>query len=226
MKPLEILPFTFDIDRAALHRNVKEVKAVLKVLEPGKGESNAGVAGTENTGRAELYGWINPVSTHMDSVKANGWMYAAILTQEHECEIGCIEPDTGKIHTIYPEPGQLFRLNDRFPHWTNGKGHVAAIFVSGYKWINDEKAAQIIQRGLTRLAGGVQTAPRVNTNFRTLRKDEVWATNDFHKAHIVTKKLATKRGWSIELCAGCNQPATLLDTKWPVGTEGNRCFNC
>lgn len=207
------------------HRHYLEAKALSRVMGRGKNSDHGGVVGTENNSRAELYAWHNPVRTHIDSTESDCWIYGLILKPGRNLSLGMINPDTGAIHMERPEQGDIYRLNDRYPHWTEGTGGSVAIFVGCYPAPNDEKAVQLLERGLNRLANGVYQAPRASLGYRIMLDDECLATNDFSNAHMVRRELAEKRGWLIQECGLCDKPASKLDNHWPYHQEMNRCLD-
>lgn len=206
-----------DIDRrrARKHRNVSEATIAAGLIAKEKGVENGGVIGTKNTQRAELYGWHNPVAAHVDGEGDNPhWMYGLLIAGK--CRIAC-----GK-EAVSITPGQIFRLNDRQRHWTAGRGVSVCVFVGTFEAPCDDKAIIILERGLSRLENGVRTAPRCGPGFIAMSKEEVWATNDFNRIHLVSRKLADRRGWHIEQCSSCDTRAVEIDNHWPYFSD-NRC---
>lgn len=224
--PLEFTGTTIPVPaKIRRHPAVKEAQAVLKVLEPGKDIENGGVIGTANTGRAELYGWSNPVSPHMDSIKGE-WLYAVIICPARFYKLWAIDPETAKRYSMRPSPGDVFRLNDRYPHWTEGWGNTVALFVGTYTDPDDEKAIKILERGIRRLALGSALPPRVPDTFRVPRTGECLAGPGlFHTPpKLMPQNLMKRLGWEPEICGKCDNHAVRLDDQWPYDTEMNRCI--
>ncbi len=227
MTPLiTILPVSVKIPRAVRdHRNFREAYAIATALMDGKGVSHGGVIGTSNNNRAELYGWHNPVAPHIDNPKADTYIYGTVLSRGKLKQIGLIDHDSGKVKYIQPGVGEVFRLNDRYTHWTEGGGSTVAIFVGEYSEPCDYVALELIQRGVNRLANGVRTAPRVSPGFMIPAEDECYATHDFEKTHLVHDDVAKRDGWVIAEC-GCGKKAHRLDRLWPHDSYGNICLEC
>lgn len=222
--PLTILPVGLDIPASVRgHRFYREALEVSKIMGLGKNINHGGVVGTANTRRAELYGWHNPVSPHMDNAESESYIYGGILSRGKMTRIGCFDHVTGKIWHVEAGSGDVFRLNDRMLHWTEGGGVSLAVFAGEYDEPCDAEALTVLQRGVNRLAAGVRTAPRVSSGFRVPLEDECFATNDFHSIHLVSRKLASSRGWVVAQCANCLNPAVTLDRMWPVDSWGNLC---
>lgn len=225
--PLCLLPVKLDIPRSVKsHRYYLEAAVVAGVLgNEGKNDTHGGVIGTANSQRAELYGWHNPVSTHMDNIGESRYMYAGVIARGRMSAVACIDPESGIVIRVHPEIGDVFRLDDSFPHWTEGGGCSIAVFTGSYDRPCDVDALYLLQRGVNRLANGVRTAPRVSSGFRVLGDDECFATNDMTNVHLVSRKLAEKRGWLIAEC-GCGKPADTVDRVWPIDSHGNDCREC
>lgn len=205
------------IPAAALnHLHTLEARAAVHVL--GKSDDrDAGVVGTQNIRRAELYGWANPVRPHVDGTGAPQWMYGALL-------IGQCQITTG-VHTVCAEPGVVFRLNDRQLHWTQGAGDSVSVFVGCWDTPEDQKALQILERGVRRLASHVRTAPRVREGFRVRRKGEVYATCDFETYSIMASEVAKRCDAFVLTCCECDEPADRIDNQFPWSQE-HYCRKC
>jgi len=224
MKPLEALPTRLSIPpRALRHRFVTEAKIVAKVLQTSKDSTSMGVIGTGNTYRAELYGWSNPVSTHVDSA-TDGWIYGCILKCAPSEKIFAICPKSGVRLSFDSAPGRVFRLNEHFPHWTEGRGITLCLFVGVYGIPQDDLAIKVLSRGIARLAAGVQTAPRVSRGFRVLLDGECWATKDSENAHIIPKRYLD-RGWIRLECCECGGDAVKIDHHFPYSAV-HYCTKC
>ncbi len=226
VSPLLILPISINVPRAVRnHRNFREAQAIAMALSDGKGSHHGGVIGTSNNKRAELYGWHNPVAPHIDNPKSDTYIYGAVLSGGRLKKIGLIDHDSGKVKYIRPAVGEVFRVNDRYTHWTEGGSSTVAIFVGEYSEPCDYVAIELLQRGLARLANGVRTAPRVSQGFRIPAYDECYATNDFKKTHLVHDDVAKRAGWVVAEC-GCGNKAHRLDRLWPHDSYGNICLEC
>lgn len=204
-------------DAALQHYNVHEASCCVQVLRKSEDRLVGGVIGTKNTKRAELYGWANPVGRHVDGKGNARFIYGLLLSGE--CRVAT---DT---HTIDLEPGDVFRLNDREPHWTEGAENSVSIFVGDWAGPCDDKACTILERGLRRLAAGVYQAPRAREGFRVRQEGEVYASLSGGDYRMVSASVAKRLDLWVLNCCVCEEPADRIDNHFPYFQE-HYCNAC
>lgn len=223
--PLSVLPVRLQVPPTVRrHRFFIEAQACCMALRKGRNETNGGVIGTEDKGRAELYGWLNPVRTHIDDPVCK-WTYGCVLSRQRLQKIGCIDPAKGHHYFAHAFAGQVYRIRDDYPHWTEGGGITIAICAGGFDEPDDFRALTILQRGIQRLANGVYTAPRVRPGFRFQLDDECLADRFDGRPVMVRRKTAERFNWLVPTCAeeDCGEPAHELDHHYPYFSDQNKC---
>lgn len=208
-------------DAALSHRFCREAVGVAMLHDRRDPDSENRVAGTSNTKGAELYGWGNCVGKHVDNT---GFMYLAPLTVARST-LYALHADRFWEQRLHV--GQVVRLWDWAPHWTEDVGPVVAAFVGAFQQPEDALAVQILRNAVATLARGeYEGAPRVSPGYRVVMDDECWATEHFRDrddVRLMLRRDARRRGMHVIGCAQCKRPAVTLDNLWPYSWELNRC---
>lgn len=177
------------------------------------------VVGTANTKTPELYGWGANVDRHIDNT---GFMYLLPL-----------QVDRSTLYALHGEQffeqrlqvGDVVRLWDWAPHWTEDAAPAVAAFVGSFELPQDEIAVQALTRAVGALAKGVYAgAPRVGPGYRLVMDDECWATTGLDEdAQVMLVADAKARGLMVVPCCQCTRPAMVMDEKWPYFADGCLC---
>lgn len=218
-KPLELIG-NIDVPAAALkHYNMAEAHAVSQVFK--EHEPVERVIGTYNTGapKCQLYGWAKNVATHTDNT---GIVYFTPLIVRRSL-VGAMA--VGKATVLRIKKGEVYRLNDRYPHWTLDSSSVVCAFAGVFPFMNDDRAMAMLQAGIADLAAGKYSAPRVRDGFRARQDIECWADVD-DVPTMMPIELAKAEKRIILRCAKCNKLADRPDNFWPYHGENNRCRVC
>ncbi|MGE4243660.1 hypothetical protein [Ramlibacter sp.] len=199
------------------HRFHREALANAMLAATREEESDR-VVGTENTKRPELYGWGQNVGRHVDNT---GFMYLVPLSLEHSVLYALHKGDFAEQML---RVGEVVRLWDFAPHWTEDRAPVVSAFVGSFDEPCDEHALQLLAGAVAALArGDYFGAPRVASGMQILLDDECFATADFESAAVTLIADAKRQRRFVIPCAQCNRPAHVLDHHWPYEWSLNAC---
>lgn len=177
----------------------------------------------------QLYGWNPGIPKHRDNT---GIIYGL-----------CLDPGRSKVFATFPSStstdpdeqtvqieigsGSLFRLDDRFSHWTQDLAPRVLAFIGPFDKPADSLAISALTNALRLLvAGSYYNAPRVSEGFRILADDECYATENFTDFTYILKSDLSLRGAHMIECGLCSAPATCIDHYWPIYVDGSRCARC
>lgn len=185
------------------------------------------VVGTSNGNKeVQLYGWAPNIAAHSDNT---GFVYGVCLNAgvTHLYATDERTPVPGPTYEAVIGVGDVFRLNDRYSHWTRDDGPRIAAFVGPFTGPADAEAIQRLSVAIGRLAGGTYGgAPRVAVGFMFIQPDECWVTSDFEsRALMLVSEANAADAWIIQ-CSTCAAPATKVDHFWPYESSRNRCAKC
>ncbi len=206
--------------KALQHRFVAETENRLRLAEAADDERERVVGTGRDNSAPQLYGWAANIAAHSDNT---GYIYGVCLN-EGVTKLHASRGDGVQPVTIMLRQGDVFRLNDFVPHWTEDSQPRIAVMAGPFAEPCDELALQQLQEGLQALASGAYYgAPRMASGHVTLGADECWATRDFETSSIMLLEDARREGLEVITCAECEEPAVVVDHYWPWHGEASRC---
>lgn len=213
-----------NVDPAALeHRFVLEAVERLAMTAEADDERERVVGTGRDNSAPQLYGWAANIVAHSDNT---GYIYGVCLNEGDTRLFVSRAPGTRPLQVDLRQ-GDVFRLNDFMPHWTEDSQPRIAVMAGPFPDPCDERALQCLRYGLQALAAGAYYgAPRMASGHVTLAADECWATRDFETSSIMLLEDARREGLEVITCASCAEPAAVVDHFWPWHGEASRCGSC